>query len=99
MAEEKVETELGPESKGLLARLGDKLQEGKDATDELGAPLAGITTAVDMSAMTLAAATRTGLGAVTGSLSMGFDLLKSDNLTTLGAITVSYTHLTLPTKA
>ena len=86
MAEEKVETELGPESKGLLARLADKLQQGKDATEELGAPLAAVTTAVDMSAMTVAAATRTGLSAVTSSLSLGFDLLKNDNLTTVGAI-------------
>ena len=86
MAEEKVETELGPESKGLLARLADKLQQGKDANEELGAPLAAVTTAVDMSAMTVAAATRTGLSAVRSSLSLGFDLLKNDNLTTVGAI-------------
>ena len=86
MAEEKVETELGPESKGLLAKLADKLQEGKDATEELGTPLAATLTAVDMSAMTIAAATKTGLSAVTGSLSMGFDLMKNDNLTTIGAI-------------
>ena len=78
MAEE-MESELGPQSKGLLEKLSDKLHESKEATEELGAPLAAITTAVDMSGIAVAAAATTGLKAVTSGLSIGFDLIKATN--------------------
>ena len=86
MAEESVPTELGPESKGLLEKLADKLQQGKEASDEVGAAVAGVTTAIDMSAITIAAASTTGLSAVRSTLGTGFSLIKDSNLSTAGAI-------------
>lgn len=86
MAEESVPTELGPESKGLLEKLADKLQQGKEASDEVGVGVAGVTTAIDMSAITIAAASTTGLSAVRSALGAGFSLIKDSNLGTAGAI-------------